>query len=551
MPPMPNDPGRLELHPAPPITIDFGDPRALVAYTVPLLMVLAAILVSRRRTPVATVWRLAQGAAVAALVAAGAALLAGLIWPAGGPVQVGAGGWPTAFGIILLLVTFIGWVITRYAATYLDGEPRQPVFGRWLLLTLGGSSLVVATDHLGVLVVAWMGTSLALQKLLLFYPDRPQAQMAAHKKFLVSRLADVCMISALLLLWATFGTLQIPALAAHVTAAAELGAGAQVAVLLLAMAALLKSAQLPFHGWLMQVMEAPTPVSALLHAGVVNLGGFVLIRLAALVTAVPAAQVLLVIAGSLTAVLAALVMSTRISIKVALAWSTCAQMGFMVMQCGLGLYEMALLHLVAHSLYKAHAFLASGGAVQQSIESRMTPPIAPPSVVARLGAALIAAAVVFAVTWLFGIGIALQPALVAMAAIVSLSLSPLLAGRVAGPAIRWQLRSVALSAVVASAYYGLHRLLHGWLPVAYGDALRLPSLPLAAWVGACFVLLFAVQSGLAVWPNSNLAQSLHARFYGGLFLDEWFTRLTLRVWPIRRPTTRITPASLVRAEIAR
>lgn len=113
-------------------------------------------------------------------------------------------------------------------------------------------------------------------------------------------------------------------------------------------------------------MEAPTPVSALLHAGVVNMGGFVLLRVAELIGLVPSAQWLLVIVGSLTAVLAGMVMLTRISIKVRLAWSTCAQMGFMLMEIGLGLYELALLHLVAHSLYKAYAFLSSGEAVERA-----------------------------------------------------------------------------------------------------------------------------------------------------------------------------------------
>ena len=99
---------------------------------------------------------------------------------------------------------------------------------------------------------------------------------------------------------------------------------------------MLKRAQLPFHGWLYPGDGAPTPVSAPLHAGIVNLGGFVLLRFAPLVSEVPAAQTPLVVVGAATAVLAALVMTTRISIKVMLAWSTCAQMGFMLMQCGLG-----------------------------------------------------------------------------------------------------------------------------------------------------------------------------------------------------------------------
>src|SRR5690606_5596011 len=118
-----------------------------------------------------------------------------------------------------------------------------------------------------------------------------------------------------------------------------------------------------FHGWLIQVMEAPTPVSALLHAGIINLGAFVAIRLAQLFVATPAALTLLLLAGLTSAALAGLVMRTRGSVKGALAWSTCAQMGFVLVEIGLGAFDLALLHIVAHGAYKANAFLASGSGV--------------------------------------------------------------------------------------------------------------------------------------------------------------------------------------------
>jgi hypothetical protein len=173
--------------------------------------------------------------------------------------------------------------------------------------------------------------------------------------------------------WRTMGTLQIDALLMQADTFRIMPATLQAAGCLLAIGVVLRSAQLPFHGWLIQVMEAPTPVSALLHAGIVNIGGFVLIRLAGLVGRLEGAQTLLVVVGATTAVLAALVMTTRVSVKVALAWSTCAQMGFMLLECGLGAYGLALLHLVAHSLYKAHGFLASGRTVEQQVLRRIAP----------------------------------------------------------------------------------------------------------------------------------------------------------------------------------
>src|SRR5690606_35991920 len=105
--------------------------------------------------------------------------------------------------------------------------------------------------------------------------------------------------------------------------------------------------------------------SALLHAGVINAGGFLLIRFADVMLSAPGALAMLALVGGFTAVFGALVMLTQPAVKTSLAWSTVAQMGFMMLQCGLALFPLALLHIVAHSLYKAHAFLASGGAVEQ------------------------------------------------------------------------------------------------------------------------------------------------------------------------------------------
>src|SRR5690349_9310557 len=116
---------------------------------------------------------------------------------------------------------------------------------------------------------------------------------------------------------------------------------------------------------MLQVMEAPTPVSALLHAGVVNIGGFVMIRLAPLMLHATIAQNILIGVGLFSTIIASLVMTTRAAIKSSLAWSTIGQMGFMLVQCGLGAWHLALMHVLAHSLYKAHTFLSSGSIVRQ------------------------------------------------------------------------------------------------------------------------------------------------------------------------------------------
>lgn len=460
----------------------------------------------------------------ASVVALAAALLAVASAFAQGPALLASVRLDRPGAIVLLLIAFIGWVLARYSATYLQGEPGEPRYARWLAATLAGSMAVVLANHLVLLALAWWWTSVCLHKLLVFYSERPAARIAAHKKFVMARVADTCMVLACALIGWDAGTLQLDALAAHATAAGSLSPLAQAGVVLVALAAALKCAQLPFHGWLIQVMEAPTPVSALLHAGVVNLGGFVLLRLAPLVEATLAAQVLLVLVGTATAVLAALVMTTRISVKVALAWSTCAQMGFMLMQCGLGVWEMALLHLVAHSLYKAHAFLSSGEVVRHTLVGRLVPLQAPSrfalAAAAAGGLALCAAA---AATWNVQAGA--QPALWVLGAIVALALQPLLAGH--GDSAL-PLRAWATAFVLAWIYFGLHTVLSAWVVPPSGFASALWAVPAAG-----FAALFLLQPMLAD-PRSAASRLLHPWFYGGLFLDERVSRALFRLVPLAR-----------------
>jgi NAD(P)H-quinone oxidoreductase subunit 5 len=327
----------------------------------PLAMALAAALALSGRLAVAASWRGFQALCGLALAAAALALLAGPVRLQGLP-----GLQPTVLGLVLaLLVQGLGTVIAGFSARYLEGEAGQRRYAAALGGVLAAVHLLLMADHWLVLIAAWAAVGVALQSLLCFYPDRPFALLAAHKKRIADRAADGLLLVAAGLAWREVGSGSMSVLWTHV-AQQGLSLSLQVAAVALVLAVVLRTALLPVHGWLIQVMEAPTPVSALLHAGVVNLGGFVLIRFAPLLDAAAPARWLLLGFGLATAVLAGLVMLTRISIKVRLAWSTVAQMGFMVMECGLGLYTLAALHLLGHSLYKAHAFLASSSTVQQT-----------------------------------------------------------------------------------------------------------------------------------------------------------------------------------------
>ncbi len=428
---------------------------------------------------------------------------------------------------MLVLVTFIGWVIVRYSEAYLSGDPHERQYIGRLLTTLSTVVVVVIANHLIALALAWSATSLLLHGLLTFYRDRPVAMAVAHKKFILARVADVCMIGAVVAFATSVKTLRIDEIAEKVSSNVATGPGVRVAIVFVALAALLKCAQLPFHGWLIQVMEAPTPVSALLHAGIVNLGGFVLLRFSAVVDRSIETRALLVIVGTLTAVVAAVVMTTRISVKVFLAWSTCAQMGFMLMQCGLGLWEMALLHLVAHSLYKAHAFLGAGGVVRKTQRKQLlSKPPSPTTanIMAGLGFAAVATiAAGWAWSRLASVG-GPSATLWVMTGIVAVSIVPLLAKSNHRGRIRPSSFGTAIA--VPFVYFGLHALAAELVP--HGST---PPVALLIGVVLGFTVLFVVQVLCAMSPNNSFLRRLYPWFYGGLFLDEAFTRRAFRIWP--------------------
>ncbi len=521
---------------------------------VPLVYALSAA--CRAASPAAqwTVARAGAGAGLAlALVAALAAALGGAgVFHAGPQLPLGPVGTlalsarlDALTAVMLVLVCFVGWVILGYSRRYLDGDAGQVRYARWFSATLAAVTLLVVSNNLLLLAAAWICTSLALHQLLTFYPERPQALIAAHKKFLASRVADLCLLSAVALVGIGTGSLELDVALARIAALPELPTGLEVAAVLFAASAALKCAQLPFHGWLIQVMEAPTPVSALLHAGIVNIGGFLMIRLAPLVGAAEAAQLMLVVAGTLTAVVAALVMTTRVSIKVALAWSTCAQMGFMLLQCGLGAWSLALLHLVAHSLYKAHAFLGSGSAVEQWRIEALRPRAEPPAFGRWLLAGALAPLGVIAAGAAWGVRPADEPALWALATIVALALTPLLVRALAGDLAR--LATLAATALaVPVLYFGWHALFAGVLALPPAS----PAAPALAFVIAGFALLWMLQAVMSAWPRGRLAQRLYPRLYAGLYLDELFTRLTFRVWPARLPARPAPPAHELRRQEA-
>ncbi len=421
--------------------------------------------------------------------------------------------------LLAVLVQGLGLVIAGFSARYLEGEPAQSRYRIALAAVLAAVHVLLRTDNVFLLVIAWSLIGRMLQPLLCFYGDRPFALLAAHKKRLADRMADGLLVIAMLAWWQSTGTLHLPdqaGLPHHaVTPLLQLCAGLVVLVVVL------RTALLPVHGWLIQVMEAPTPVSALLHAGVVNLSGYVLIRMAPLLDQVEWARLMLDLFGGVTAVLAGWVMLTRISIKVRLAWSTVAQMGFMLLECGAGLYSLAALHMIGHSLYKAHAFLAASDTVRQTRYALMQANSAwlPASLyLAPLGAVALMMTVqklmqVVAWPWWWTMTLGLMWA-------------PLLWVRTEDHSRQilfgW-MRGLGMLLVLTLAL----RLVH-CLPLGVQDQ------PDAA-MGPLIVIMMAVNAVLLVLLQRQPAQLLWARrwSYAGFYLDEAFTRLALQLWPTR------------------
>lgn len=428
---------------------------------------------------------------------------------------------------LALTVGFVGWVVLRFSRVALDGEARQGAFMGWMSLALGSVLALVVAGNLVQLLIAWVAVGAALNRLLLFYPDRPRAQRAARKKSLSGIVASTSLLAAVGLLVHGFGTTDIAEIAASVRVGEVMMALWPVA-LLLAVAAVFKSALIPTHGWLTEVMEAPTPVSALLHAGVVNAGGFLLIRFADVMLAAPTVLAVLALIGGLSALIAAAVATTQPAVKTALAWSTCAQMSFMVLQCGLALFPLALLHIVAHSLYKAHAFLSSGGAVEAVASIRRPGPVAVPNGRAVMRAFMLSLGIYALAGAIFGIG-HLPAQAVALGVILIFGIAYLIAQGLADAAPRaLTLRTIAMSAAATLAYFAFHAL----ATTLSANALPVPPSP-DPLIWLVMVLLVAgfgfaavAQATFPLWAGHPAAAGLRVHLMNGLYLNAVTDRLT-------------------------
>jgi NADH-quinone oxidoreductase subunit L len=280
--------------------------------------------------------------------------------------------------LLLLLVTGVSGVVHVYSSRYMIGESRYNRFFAVIALFTFSMILLVMSGNLLMSLISWEVMGICSYLLISHAAERPSAGRAATKAFLVNAVADSGFIFAIILTFFTFGTLDIQTILAQAEGMQDhtinilgwMGLDLHIYPVTLIpfflfIGAMGKSAQIPFHVWLPGAMEAPTPVSALIHAAtMVNAGPFLLVRLSPLIILSPYAMAFIFFIGATTAIFAGIVSLTQSDIKKILAYSTISQIGFMVMACGLGAFAVAIFHLLAHGCYKAFFFLSTGNALR-------------------------------------------------------------------------------------------------------------------------------------------------------------------------------------------
>ncbi len=540
--------------------MDWQDAATLIALGAALLPGLVGFAISRGMGWNARQARRATAASgglafLLAGIAAGAFLVGG---SAGTSLQIPAPTGLSAIGPILLvdgltslmLVTIglIGAVVTRFAVRYLDGDPEQARFSQWLAYTLSAVLLLVISGQLLLFFVAWVGASHGLHRLLTHRADRPAALAAARSKFVVSRIADLCLAAAFLLLFLETGSLALREILAADGVGSQIDGIGWIA-LLLVLAAMAKSAQVPFHAWLPDSMETPTPVSALMHAGLVNAGGFLLIRMSPILVEAPVALVVLTAAGCLTAVLGATAMLAQTDIKRKLAYSTIAQMGFMLLQCGLGAFGAAALHLVGHSFYKGYSFLSTGSQIDPIAPATRGRSVSVPAPIQLAAGLPIAVGLVLVASWLVGIdlpaksgfgvlGLILVLGLVQIVQVSREAAEPKERGLLAGT---WRLETLAIGLAVALTYLlsvGLvERLLGSALPSGLG-LFGPGGWPLAAIVLGFFLASLGVQEWAAKRSDGDAVVRFYLAAQNGFYLGLLLNRLIARLWPLPSAPSR-------------
>ncbi len=278
----------------------------------------------------------------------------------------------TLTAVMVAVVNVVSSMIHIYSVGYMEKDPHKPRFFAYLSLFTFFMLMLVTSDNLIQLFFGWEGVGLASYLLIGFWYDRPAANAAALKAFIVNRVGDFGFLLGILAIYLLFGSVNFETIFAQAPFMAEqqflfLGFelhALSVIGLLLFIGAMGKSAQIGLHTWLPDAMEGPTPVSALIHAAtMVTAGVFMVARMSPLLEYAPQVLAVIAVVGAVTAFFAATIAVTQTDIKRVIAYSTCSQLGYMFFACGVSAYGAAIFHLMTHAFFKALLFLGAGSVI--------------------------------------------------------------------------------------------------------------------------------------------------------------------------------------------
>ncbi|MCL4423229.1 MAG: sodium:proton antiporter [Actinobacteria bacterium] len=415
--------------------------------------------------------------------------------------QLVLGLWANQLTVTLaVLVCAVGAVVQSFSLRYLQGDRTASRFFAAANVVVAAMAVVCTSATVTVLVGAWVIAGVAFVMLLGCRPDLPGVRATTRRSWWMFAAGDLALLAALLIMWVRAGNIDLASSGALQRASGHLGALTTVVALLVVVAALTRSAQGPLGRWLPGTVSAPTPASALLHAGVVNGGGILLVRLGVLTGGSMLAMIGVLVVGGITATVATALMTHKADVKGSLVFSTMSQMGFMVTECAVGAYLAAVVHLIGHALYKATLFFGSGSQVPRAGQAPTVPATAALPLVRATATVATTAATVGAMTAIPGM-LAHRGAtvLVIFAAATAASTSWSWSGR--HPAsTRWMVLWVT-SLVGAGTLYGLVLDgLEGWISPSLAFA---GSGILSPWWLAAMAAAGVAAAGLTRLPTAR------------------------------------------------
>ncbi|MEM8904074.1 MAG: putative inorganic carbon transporter subunit DabA, partial [Actinomycetota bacterium] len=464
--------------------------------------------------------------------------------------------------LLLALVATTGLVVVSFSRRSLDEGRRTSRYFILIGLVLTGSALVVLPGHPLTLVIGWGLSTWALVGLVGHRDDWSPAVAAQRRIGRTLAIGDLALVAAVAVAVAVGGVDAIarPALGVDDLTTQDIAGieAVHVVAFLLAIAGASRSALLPFHRWLAGTLTAPTPVSALVHAGFVSGAGLLLLRFAPIFVSSSVVLHLLFGLGVATAVLATGVMLVRSDVKGSLAWSTVSQMAFMVVQCTVGAFSSAIFHIVGHGMYKATAFLGAGDAVSGRLRSSRRPgPAAPLSTGVVLATTLVVPTVAVALGYLLVTPVVSDGGHVLIVVFAWLTVAHGIHGwlrRGPAPAGR-ALPLAALGGVVATlAYLGGLRLAEIFVDPSYPGSVTPDGVVSATTLTVTLVVVGVIVVAIATWPGPTgdaLRRTLRGRCRE-VSLGQ-VQRPAPRRRPLPTPTAAIDPVrnARIRADVSR